>query len=29
MKRDETVLKKAIEENGKLKRDGKRAPSAP
>ena len=29
MKRDETVLKKAIEENGKLKRDGKKPPAAP
>lgn len=29
MKRDETVLKKAIEENGKLKRDGKKALGTP
>lgn len=28
MKRDETVLKKAIEENGKLKREAKKAPTA-
>lgn len=29
MKRDESVLKKAIEENSKLKRDGKKPMSAP
>jgi hypothetical protein len=29
MKRDETVLKKAIEENGKFKRDGKKTPATP
>ena len=28
MKRDETVLKKAIEENGTLKREAKKAPTA-